>query len=99
MKAMQTNVILAQRLKAGAEFRLHANSVEPVCLEVRKLAARQVFKGESGKLQDLINFTLLALCNYPDLADKLYMEGKGLYNETLNTGVVPKLKLSNEMPS
>ena len=99
MKTIQSAVILAQRLKPGAEFRLHANSVEPVCLEVRKLAARQVFKGESGKLQDLINFTLLALCNHPDIADKLYMEGKMLYTETLNTGIVPTTKMSNEMPS
>lgn len=99
MKAIQANVILEQRLKPSAEFRLHANSVEPVCLEVRKLAARQVFRGESGKLQDLINFTLVALCNYPELTDKLYMEGKLMFAEALNTGSMPKMKISNEMPS
>ncbi len=84
-----------QRLKPSAEFRLHANSVEPVQNEIRKLAARQVFKGETGKLKDLINYTLLALVAYPDLADKLYVEGKAMFNETLNTGVVPK-QLTNQ---
>jgi len=86
----QVDERVKQRLKPSAEFRLHANSVEPVQNEIRKLAARQVFKGETGKLKDLINYTLLALVAYPDLADKLYTEGKAMFNETLNTGVVPK---------
>lgn len=68
-----------EKLKPNQYTRLHANSIEPVVQAVRKIAARQVIKnGESGKLQDLINYVMLALTQeqHKALVDQLYKEGK-----------------------
>lgn len=71
-----------EKLKPNQYTRLHANSIEPVVQAVRKIAARQVIKnGESGKLQDLINYVMLALTQekHKSLVDQLYAEGKGAF--------------------
>ena len=79
-------------MKPSAEFRLHGNSVEPVYRAVRTLAARQVFRGESGKMQDLLNYVMIALTQEKnlDLVDKLYEEGKEIFGTVLSTGKLPK---------
>jgi hypothetical protein len=72
-----------EKLKPSQHTRLHANSVEPVVQAVRKIAARQVIKnGESGRLQDLINYVMLALTQekHKVLVDQLYAEGKEAFN-------------------
>lgn len=75
-------------MKPTSEFRLHGNSVEPVYQAVRTLAARQVFRGESGRMQDLLNYVMVALCQDDrlDLCDQLYKEGKVIFEETIHTG-------------
>lgn len=67
-------------LKPTAEHRLHGNSIEPVYRAVKTLAARQVFRGESGKMQDLLNYVMVALTQKDrvGLCDQLYDEGKAI---------------------
>jgi hypothetical protein len=79
-------------MKPNAEFRLHGNSVEPIHKGVKTLAARQVFRGESGKMQDLLNFVMIALTQTKrlELCDQLYDEGKKIFEETISTGKLPK---------
>ena len=84
--------IAEKKLKPDQYSRLHANSVVPVVQAVRKLAARQVIKhGESGKLQDLINYVMLALTQEKyqtgDLnVDALYQEGKVQFKYAIEHG-------------
>lgn len=75
--------VVDEKLKPNQYTRLHANSIEPVVQAVRKVAARQVIKnGESGRLQDLINFVMLALTQekHKNLVDQLYREGKEAFS-------------------
>jgi hypothetical protein len=79
-------------IKPTADYRLHGNSVEPVYRAVKTLAARQVFRGESGKMQDLLNYVMVALTQGKrlELCDQLYDEGKKIFEETIITGKLPK---------
>lgn len=79
-------------LKPTAEHRLHGNSIEPVYRAVKTLAARQVFRGESGKMQDLLNYVMVALTQKDrvGLCDQLYDEGKAIFGKTVITGKLPK---------
>jgi hypothetical protein len=78
-----------EKLKPNQYTRLHANSIEPVVQAVRKIAARQVIKnGESGKLQDLVNYVMLALTQekHKALVDQLYAEGKEAFDYAVEHG-------------
>lgn len=81
-----------EKLKPNQYNRLHANSIEPVVQAVRKIAAKQVIKhGESGRLQDLINFCMLALVQEKYQTgeinvDTLYQEGKKAFEYALKNG-------------
>lgn len=84
-----------EKLKPNQYNRLHANSIEPVVQAVRKLAARQVIKhGESGRLQDLINYVMLALTQEKYQSgkinvDTLYQEGKEAFDHAIEHGELP----------
>ncbi len=63
-------------VKVDRATRLFANSTKGNVQKARELAAKEVVFGEKGTVQDLLNYVVAALYDDPELAHKLYKEGK-----------------------
>ncbi len=78
--------------KPSSQFRLNANSLAPVVLAIKKSAARQVIiHGHSGKVQDMINYVLLAASHKKnrDVLDQLYKDGQEWFEYCQEHGDLP----------
>lgn len=67
--------------------RIFANTNANLLHHARVLVSRHVPDGESGTIQDLINFVLSGLVMEPETCDRLYREGKKLYPKIKDTPV------------
>jgi len=69
-------------LKPSNTCRVGANSIPPVLYRAKVMAASQVYRGNSGTIQDLVNFLVLGLSEEnQELIDKLYDRGEELWNQ------------------
>lgn len=67
--------------KVGRSCRILANSTEWNMRNARILAAKEVPFGEKGTVQDWVNYIVAALAKKPELAHKLYWDGKDLFED------------------
>lgn len=69
-------------LKPSNNCRVGANSIPPVLYRAKIMAAGQVYRGNSGTLQDLVNYLVLGLSEEKqEVIDKLYDRGEELWNQ------------------
>lgn len=69
-------------LKPSNNCRVGANSIPPVLYRAKIMAAGQVYRGNSGTIQDLVNFLVLGLSEEKqEVIDKLYDRGEELWNQ------------------
>lgn len=72
-------------LRPSNATRMGANSIPPVLLRVRIMAAAQVHRGNSGTVQDFINFVLLGLSEEkPEVLDKYFDRGEEIWNKMIH---------------
>lgn len=69
-------------LKPSNTCRVGANSIPPVLYRAKIMAASQVYRGNTGTIQDLVNFLVLGLSEEKqEVIDKLYDRGEELWNQ------------------
>lgn len=69
-------------LKPSNSCRVGANSIPPVFQRAKVMAASQVYRGNPGTLQHLVNFLILGLSEEKqEVIDKLYDRGEELWNQ------------------
>lgn len=73
------------KLKPSNSTRLGANSIAPVFSRAKIMAANQIYRGNSGTLQDLINFIMLGLSEEKqEVVDRYYDRGEEIWNQMVS---------------
>ena len=72
-------------LKPSNATRVGANSIAPVLQRTKILAANQIYRGNSGTIQDLINFVILGLSEEKqEVIDRYYDRGEEIWNQMVS---------------
>ena len=73
------------QLKPSNSCRVGANSIPPVLYRAKIMAAGQVYRGNSGTIQDLVNYLVLGLSEEKqEVIDRLYDRGEEIWNEMIS---------------